>query len=113
MPIGSDVYAYNLEERAWRKLQVRGELTDQALCCNCCWTHPCFAVLLTLPPQLPACQVHGTPPPLRNAHAAAAVGTDLYVFGGRCGIEIGEASLNDLYRLGSRRPAARLLGIHS
>lgn len=40
----------------------------------------------------------GTPPPLRNAHAAAAVGTDLYVFGGRCGIDIGEAALNDLYK---------------
>lgn len=52
---------------------------------------------------LHCCQVHGTPPPLRNAHAAAAVGSDLYVFGGRCGIEIGEAALNDLYRWGPRR----------
>ncbi|PRW58177.1 nitrile-specifier 5-like [Chlorella sorokiniana] len=64
VPIGSDVHAYNLQERVWRKLQV-----------------------------------HGTPPPLRNAHAAAAVGTELYIFGGRCGIEIGEAALNDLYKL--------------
>lgn len=64
VPLGSDVYAYSLSDKAWRRLATTG-----------------------------------TPPPLRNAHAAAAIGSDLYVFGGRCGIDIGEAALNDLWRL--------------
>ncbi|KAL4418744.1 hypothetical protein ABPG77_006417 [Micractinium sp. CCAP 211/92] len=63
VPIGSDMYAYDLRERAWRKLQTSG-----------------------------------TPPCLRNAHAAAAVGDHIYVFGGRSGIDIGEGSLKDLHR---------------
>lgn len=53
--------------------------------------------------------VQGTPPPVRNAHAAAAIGTDIYVFGGRCGIEIGEDALNDLYKVGG----GRAVGMHA
>lgn len=43
--------------------------------------------------------VAGAVPPLRNAHAAAAIGTDLYITSGRSGVEIGEASLNDLWKV--------------
>ncbi|EFN59120.1 hypothetical protein CHLNCDRAFT_19060 [Chlorella variabilis] len=43
-------------------------------------------------------QAQGTPPSLRNAHAAAAIGAGIYIFGGRSGIDIGEGSLNDLHR---------------
>lgn len=50
------------------------------------------------PARLPPRQVSGTPPPVRNAHAGATVGTDIYIFGGRCGIAIGEAALDDLHR---------------
>ena len=43
-------------------------------------------------------QASGTPPTSRNAHTAVAVGTDIYVFGGRSGIDIGEGALGDLHR---------------
>lgn len=46
----------------------------------------------------PCLQAQGTPPSLRNAHAAAAIGAGIYIFGGRSGIDIGEGSLNDLHR---------------
>ena len=62
-PIGMDVHAYSLRDRAWRRLQVAGAA-----------------------------------PPLRNAHAAAAVGSDIYITSGRSGVEIGEAALNDLWK---------------
>ncbi|KAL4430939.1 hypothetical protein ABPG75_006195 [Micractinium tetrahymenae] len=63
VPIGTDVHAYDLKERAWRKLKTTG-----------------------------------TPPSLRIAHAAAALGQHIYIFGGRSGIDIGEGSLSDLHR---------------
>ncbi|GLC37373.1 hypothetical protein PLESTB_001594300 [Pleodorina starrii] len=39
----------------------------------------------------------GEPPSPRVAHSAASVGNTLYVFGGRCGLEMGEGAMNDLY----------------
>jgi N-acetylneuraminic acid mutarotase len=44
-------------------------------------------------------QTTGTLPSERIAHSAAAIGSKLYVFGGRSGVDIGEGSLNDLYCL--------------
>ena len=41
----------------------------------------------------------GPAPSLRVAHAQAAVGDDVYVFGGRNGIEMGENALNDMWKL--------------
>lgn len=36
-------------------------------------------------------------PSNRNAHAQAALGDEIYVFGGRQGVEVGESALNDLW----------------
>eukprot|EP00574_Skeletonema_japonicum_P000167 CAMPEP_0201739112 /NCGR_PEP_ID=MMETSP0593-20130828/45602_1 /ASSEMBLY_ACC=CAM_ASM_000672 /TAXON_ID=267983 /ORGANISM="Skeletonema japonicum, Strain CCMP2506" /LENGTH=541 /DNA_ID=CAMNT_0048233361 /DNA_START=263 /DNA_END=1888 /DNA_ORIENTATION=- len=38
-------------------------------------------------------------PPARVAHAQAAVGNTIYIFGGRNGIEMGENAMNDLWML--------------
>lgn len=38
-------------------------------------------------------------PPSRVAHAQAAVGNNIYVFGGRNGIEMGENAMNDMWML--------------
>jgi len=40
-----------------------------------------------------------TPPPSRVAHAQAAVGNTIYIFGGRNGITMGENAMNDLWML--------------
>jgi len=37
-------------------------------------------------------------PPARNAHAQALIGTDLWVFGGRTSVEMGEGALDDIWR---------------
>jgi hypothetical protein len=37
-------------------------------------------------------------PPLRVAHAQAAVGESVYIFGGRSGIDMGENAMNDLWK---------------
>ena len=47
------------------------------------------------PNKLP--QVAGEPPSPRNAASAAAVGSRLYMFGGRTGVDMGEGSLSDLW----------------
>ncbi|GIL65022.1 hypothetical protein Vafri_18872 [Volvox africanus] len=39
----------------------------------------------------------GEPPTPRVAHASAAVGNKLYIFGGRSGLAMGEGASNDLY----------------
>lgn len=44
-------------------------------------------------------QTTGVEVPPRNAHAAAVVGTSIYIFGGRHGIAMGEGSVGDMYRL--------------
>jgi len=41
--------------------------------------------------------IKGDPPVSRNAHAAAEVGRNIYIFGGRSGITMGEGSLNDMH----------------
>lgn len=112
VPIGSDVFAYSLADQRWRQLEVRGAVSRTAgsaglaklnlprySCRPTCGmlSSPCAST--PAPPPWHPAQVTGTPPPLRNAHATAAVGSDLYIFGGRCGIEIGEAALNDLFKL--------------
>ena len=38
-------------------------------------------------------------PPSRVAHAQAAIGNVVYIFGGRGGVDIGETALNDLWKL--------------
>ncbi|PNH10707.1 Nitrile-specifier protein 5 [Tetrabaena socialis] len=42
-------------------------------------------------------EAKGEPPIPRVAHAAAAVGSTLYAFGGRSGLEMGEGASNDLF----------------
>ncbi|MEW5318732.1 MAG: hypothetical protein WDW38_009927 [Sanguina aurantia] len=45
------------------------------------------------------CQVTagGLPPVPRVAHTAAAVGTSIYIFGGRTGMEMGDGAMDDLW----------------
>jgi N-acetylneuraminic acid mutarotase len=40
----------------------------------------------------------GTAPSERIAHSQAVIGTGIYVFGGRQGVQIAEAPLNDMHR---------------
>ena len=42
-------------------------------------------------------------PPSRNAHAQAVLGTDIYVHGGRQGVDIGEKALSDLWKYDTLR----------
>ncbi|KAK7108053.1 uncharacterized protein [Littorina saxatilis] len=44
-------------------------------------------------------QTNGVEVPARNAHASAVVGSSIYIFGGRQGVEMGEGSLADMHRL--------------
>jgi Kelch motif len=55
-------------------------------------THPVLWVL----------QTSGEAPCGRVGAAAAAIGSDIYVFGGRTGTDFGDSSLNDLHILDTR-----------
>ena len=46
-----------------------------------------------------ALAMDGSGPPSRVAHSQAAVGDEIYIFGGRNGIEMGENALNDMWKL--------------
>eukprot|EP00041_Stephanoeca_diplocostata_P014199 m.255604 g.255604 ORF g.255604 m.255604 type:complete len:371 (+) comp19622_c0_seq2:17-1129(+) len=48
--------------------------------------------------QWERCDVQGaTKPPLRIAHSQCVIGSDIYIFGGRQGITMGESPLNDCF----------------
>lgn len=64
VPIGSDVFVYDLGNSTWSVLQTSG-----------------------------------TPPSPRVAHAAAAIGSNLWFYGGRRGVAMGEGALGDLFVL--------------
>lgn len=51
----------------------------------------------------------GEPPCARMGCTAAAVGADMYIFGGRSGIEMGEGSLHDLHALDTAMLTWRLV----
>ncbi|KAG2440042.1 hypothetical protein HXX76_004157 [Chlamydomonas incerta] len=54
-------------------------------------------------------EAKGDAPPPRVAHAAAAVGNMLYVFGGRNGLEMGEGASNQLHAFDTATATWRLL----
>ncbi|KAG2454804.1 hypothetical protein HYH02_000636 [Chlamydomonas schloesseri] len=54
-------------------------------------------------------EVKGEAPPPRVAHAAAAVGSTLYVFGGRDGRDVGEGASNQLHAFDTTTSTWRLL----
>lgn len=75
---------------------------------DCCWQW-----------IIPTTKNTSSTPPSRVAHAQAAVGNTIYVFGGRNGIEMGENAMNDMWMLeidendGTARPTANWTQINA
>ena len=102
-PIDGVVHAFDLKTRQWSELQVRRR-RGAAAAGPPAPASPSGAHGRTPPPHT---QASGPAPSPRIAPAAAAVGTTIYVFGGRTGVEMGEGALGDTWALDVAAPAWR------